>query len=65
MIERAISWGNSDYNDIANWSYAKLPSVFNKETLARTLIIHNMAQLKISFTEKKQNHPIQSLRSTV
>jgi indolepyruvate decarboxylase len=55
-IERCWLGKTARYNDVANWSYADLPKVFDPDTTARSFVVKTVADL-----EKALNAPNDSL----
>jgi indolepyruvate decarboxylase len=45
-IERCWLGKTSRFNDVANWSYADLPKVFSKDTMARSFVVKTVADLE-------------------
>jgi indolepyruvate decarboxylase len=45
-IERTILGKTARYNDVANWSYAQLPQVFQPGTTARSFTVSTLEELK-------------------
>jgi indolepyruvate decarboxylase len=44
-IERGYLGKTEPYNDIANWSYADLPKVFQRDTTARSFVVKTLGDL--------------------
>jgi indolepyruvate decarboxylase len=45
-IERCWLGKTSRFNDVANWSYADLPKVFQRDTMARSFVVKTIADLE-------------------
>ena len=45
-IERCWLGKTSRFNDVANWSYADLPTVFRRDTTARSFVVKTVADLE-------------------
>ena len=45
-VERAVLGKDAKYNDIANWRYSELPSVFSREKKAETYVVTTSTELQ-------------------
>ncbi|QCE35498.1 hypothetical protein FAI40_09250 [Acetobacteraceae bacterium] len=52
-VERAIHGKNSEYNDIAEWDYSKLLSVFAPKKDVNNFSVHNFSELEQAFESVK------------
>lgn len=53
-IERYILGKNADYNDVANWSYSKLPAVFAPECSVYCPVVRTEEELEAALAEAEK-----------
>lgn len=45
-VERAVLGKDAEYNDVANWRYSELPSIFSRESKAETYVVRTGEELQ-------------------
>lgn len=45
-VERAVLGKDAEYNDVANWRYSELPSVFDRDNKAETCVVRTSNELQ-------------------